>query len=474
MDLFEILPYDFFHVLTGKNKEIYAKCLLLLTRSLEHDELKIKKEDFVRNLKDAEINWTENFEYENGDIPNNAPVITSKISYTVNRLEECGWIEMIIDPDNLDEYVALPDYTIQFLNAIKSILSDGDALYDSLVHSTYSELKLEDEEPDQFLYTSLLKAYQNTKKLRSDIVTLGHSIQISSNRLGNLFSTNEILVDHFDRFKERVANRYYHPLKTFDSVTRFKRPIIAILNRWLNDREIRQQLVAQSLIFQKEKDYRNAEQDVINKIIEICDLYEQFEKMIEGIDEQYSSYTKSSVTKIIYLNNSDKTIKGHLETIFKYYAKIAKKNDTSNLSKLLSGMQDGAHFYDQGFIDGDSVTLPLLRIGRDDQEPIPLLDFDDFDDELMNSFVRAAGETLTDVKIYDFMESVFNGRNLITANDIPFDKYINFVMYIIAVARSIDDNCFYKITNLDNHDYIQLFGYYVPNFTFSRKIQEGE
>ena len=68
-----------------------------------------------------------------------------------------------------------------------------------------------------------------------ELVTLGHSIRIFQNKLGRLFTTNEVLHEHFDQYKVRISDRYYHPLKTFDSVTKFKRPILAILQKWLKD-----------------------------------------------------------------------------------------------------------------------------------------------------------------------------------------------------------------------------------------------
>ena len=474
MNLFDVLPTEFFRLLTGRNQAIYAKSLDLLLNALEHDQFKISKDQFSQTLKDAEIDWSRDFEYDSNDIPDNAPVTASKVAYIINRLEECGWIEFIIDPIDNREYIVLPDYTIFVLQALRKITNDVDNLSLSLVHSTYSELKLEDEQPDEFLYASLQRAYENTIKLRTDLVTLGHSIQIAANRLGSLFSTNEILHDHFDRFKERVANRYYHPYKTFDSITRFRRPIVGILNGWLNDREIRKLLVNQSLMFKREKNIKIAEENVIDMIITICDLYDQFAKMLDGIDEEYSKYTKSSVTKIIYLNNSDKSIKGHLETIFKFWARNAKQQDTSRLSRLLGEMQDSTHFYEQGFIDEESVTLPIIRLGRDDQDPLPLIDFADFSEGFLGDIAAKAKEHLTDDRIYEFMEQFFGDKECIFASDIPLLDTKHFLIYILAVARSVDPYCFYTIENVDTHDYIKLSRYYVPNFKFVRKTRGEE
>ena len=78
------------------------------------------------------------------------------------------------------------------------------------------------------------------------------------------------------------------------------------------------------------------EKDVITKINYITDTYETINDLISAIDKENSSYTKSSASKILYLNNSDRTIKGHLENIFKYYGK--NSNDSRKLASVLNSM----------------------------------------------------------------------------------------------------------------------------------------
>ena len=55
-----------------------------------------------------------------------------------------------MDPANFEEYLALPSYTILFLNLLDELTSEDSGEYISLVHSTYTELRSEDEERDEF------------------------------------------------------------------------------------------------------------------------------------------------------------------------------------------------------------------------------------------------------------------------------------------------------------------------------------
>ncbi len=471
MGLFTTVPDNFFALLSGKNKEIYAMALAVLYNSLQADEMSIRKDDYLRTLKEtaADLVMRLDFESENpDDIPIN-PGLPSRASFIVRRLEETGWIDIEIDPDNFGEYIALPSYSIQFLTLLNDIVHDAEAQYSSLVHSTYSELKLEDEERDEFMYATLMRVYENTKKLRVELVTLGHSIRIYQNRLGKFFTTNLVLEDYFDAYKVRVSDRLYHPLKTFDSVARFKRPILAILQKWLKDDATRSQLVSQAIIYSKNRSKEEAERDIIAKINYVSDMYEQLNNLIAEIDQKHSDYTKSSTTKILYLNNSDKTIRGHLEKILKTYAQAVSEG--SGARDILGKMQDTLSFYDPGFIDPESLTLPVNRQYRGEGEPMPVIDFDEVSEALMKDFLDETRNSFTDARIYEFMERAFGTSQRLPITDIPLPDYDAFILLILATLKKDDDKCFYTIEIEEGK--VLSHGYVLPRFTFVRKERDA-
>lgn len=469
LKLFDTIPDNFFSVLSSKNKDIYAMALLVLYRSLQTDEMSIKKEDFLRTLKEKATDLVMNFDFsEEGDEDDLGanPSLPSRAAFIVRRLEETGWIDIEMRTDTFEEYIALPSYSIQMLTFMNEIVSESEVAYNSLVHSTYSELKLEDEEQDEFMYATLIRVYENTKKLRVELVTLGHSIRIFQNKLGRLFTTNEVLHEHFDQYKVRISDRYYHPLKTFDSVTKFKRPILSILQKWLKDDEIRQKLVMQCIMWGHGKDNTEAEEEIIDKITYIQDMYEQMNTMVAEIDEKHSEYTKSSATKIIYLNNSDKTIKGHLETIFKAYAKA--NSEGVGLRGILSRMQDSISLYEQGYINPDSITLPIIRKYREEGEPLPIIfNSEEAGDYTMQEFLDQTRNSFTDERIYEFMETAFQGEDEIFIGDIPLPDFDAFILLILASLKKDDEASFYIVEQGEGR--VTSQGYVLPNFTFKRK-----
>ena len=251
MNLFEVIPEKYFSIFNSKNRFIFAEALLTLIEMLETDENIINKNDFLKALKDKDKKSLEEFDLmAEEDVTLDDSIIidnlSAKASFIVRRLEETGWINIAMDPEKFEETIILPPFSIIILKAFKDVISDEESPYLSLVHATYSELKLEDDERDDLMYVTLLKCYENTKRLKVELITLFNSIRIFQNKLGKMFETNDVLRDFFDIYKTKINDRYYHPLKTFDSVIKFKRPIIQILEKWLLTKEIREKLIQQA------------------------------------------------------------------------------------------------------------------------------------------------------------------------------------------------------------------------------------
>ena len=66
MNLFDIIPQNYFGLFGGKNRSIYIDSLLILFNLLESDETIISKSDFLKALKEKENNL-DPFENEKED-----------------------------------------------------------------------------------------------------------------------------------------------------------------------------------------------------------------------------------------------------------------------------------------------------------------------------------------------------------------------------------------------------------------------
>ena len=123
MKLFDYIPQNFFSILSSKNKDIYAIALIVLHKSLQTEEMSIKKEDYIRVLKEKANDIINNLDVDSeeevdDDTKESLVNISSKVAFIVRRLEETGWIETELRTDTFDEYIILPTYSIQMYYTI--------------------------------------------------------------------------------------------------------------------------------------------------------------------------------------------------------------------------------------------------------------------------------------------------------------------------------------------------------------------
>ena len=129
-----------------------------------------------------------------------------------------------------------------------SLTEEVTVEYNSLVYSAYSDLRTADEERNEYMFTALVNAHNKTMQLLDELKTLHNNIRRYHQALNEYATVNEVLKGHFDEYKSLVSDRIYHPLKTFDSVPRFRTPILKILGGWMADHELREKMCEQALL----------------------------------------------------------------------------------------------------------------------------------------------------------------------------------------------------------------------------------
>lgn len=451
MNLFSKIPDNFFSILSSKNKHIYGLALVTLYETLILYHNKIRKSDYIDLLKSRGENEISTLIIEDDFYNDNLdlvyePTLMGKANMIVKRLVDTGWIVLDSDIKTGCEYILIPSYSISMLKLVYELLQDNEAKYVSYVHSTYADLQMEDENQDEFMYRTLVNAYNKTRDLELEVTKLDHSIRVFHKQLGNIFSPNEVLLQHFDIAREDVVDPIYHPLKTNDSIILFNGPISTILKRWLNYTEVREKLINQALNFNHSlKNKEEAERDIIKKINYIQDTYAKLSLEMEDIDKAQSSYTKATTEKIVYLNNADKSIKGKLETIFLAIAKeVNKVEPGKNSRELAKSLTNSIMLYQQGYIDSDSLTKPYRRNEKYEGDPMALDDFEHEPNEgLMQSLIDIYDQ-YSDEKIMDFMEKAFKDHKEIDVSNISVKNVEDFIMVILGTVRSDSRSSFYN------------------------------
>jgi len=467
--LFDVLPHNLFSVLVSKNRNLYIDALFVLRKAFKQ-EMTISKSDLIAMLianLDEEMLKID-MEAEKEEFGNAGEEIKSEqglsLSATAHlilrRLIETKWIEVEYQVDSFEENITLPDYTVKLLNVLYSFTDEAVLEYNSYVYSTYSALRTADTDRDDFMYNALVTAYDNTVKLVDELKTLHNNIRRYHQSLNEYATANDVLKGHFDEYKELIMDRIYHPLKTLDSVPRFKVPIMKILEEWLSNSDIRQKIAAQAVQRGKYKSLDEAMNDLIFKMNEISDMYEGMDGMLEEIDRKNAAYTRASIEKMQYLLNTDRSIKGKLVDILSAKEEIREK--------IIEKMADEVNLYRQGYVDEKSLYIRAAKSSRKAEKAMELKQPDkSFGEEAVEVFLEKAKKAYSHQKVMAFVRQIMEDKHVVNSDEIRLPSDNEFIMLILAVLKNGEKGLFYRVEFCEGES--NCDGYTIPAMRFIKK-----
>ncbi len=487
--LFDKVPEDLFSPLSRKYKAIYAFSLVSLYHMLRLYKTDIKKADYVQLLRSQgeeilslfsvetdrldDKNEEEKVSVESALNPeDNSSVLFMKVNYIVRKLSKCGWFIISKDPKTKTEYIYIPAYAIQFLKLLNDLTSDAGS-YLPLVHQTYAELKMEDEKEDDYMYRSLLNAKTNADELEMNVTLLRQQICVFGNRLTNVFDPNEALKQHFDEYRVDVSEKYYHPMKTFDSLGLYAQPTISILKKWLNSERIITLLVkeAKTEPQNRTKEVSEVTTYVIKLISSVIDIFSRLTSQFNDIDQANANYTEAVQKKVNYLSSTDKTIKGKIDSIILALANEIKSNPALRYEEMpiLGKAESCLSFFRQGCLDSMSMTMPFKRKSvTSDDEPLLMAD-DILPEEATDYITNILDDELnrfSDRSIAEFMDRNMASRDEMLTTDIEVNNTDELVLTILGTLKAMLGLIPYKAEKVS--DRVEFSGYYMPLYKFTK------
>lgn len=492
--LFDKVPEDLFSPLSRKYKAIYAFSLVSLYHMLKSVKTDIRKADYIQFLRSQGEEILELFNVETDRLDDKdddekidveillnpedgSSLLFLKVNYIVRKLAKCGWYIISRDPKTKVEYIYIPAYAIQFLKLLDDLTSDAGS-YLPLVHQTYAELKMEDEKEDDYMYRALLNAKSNADELEMNVTLLRQQICVFGNRLTNVLDPNVALKQHFDEYRVDVSEKYYHPMKTFDSLGLYAQPTISILRKWLSSERIITLISkeARNEVANRGKNASEVTAYVIKLISGIIDVFSRLASNFNEIDRANANYTEAVQKKVNYLSSTDKTIKGKIDRIILAMAEEIKMNPALRYEELplLKKAENCLSFFRQGCLDSASMTLPFKRKTETLEEaPLPLAD-DFFPDEAASFMTDILDDELnrfSDRSIAEFMDRSMGDKKEMETTDIPIGNMDDMVLMILGTLKAMLGLIPYHAEKIANR--VEYAGYYMPLYRFTKDKKRG-
>ena len=457
MNIFNKIPENFFSILVSKNKNIYIDALFVLREAFKQ-EMTISRENIIsrliNNLEDEfyQVDFSE--EDDTNELKDNN--ISSKAYFLLRTLKWAGWVEFEMQRDSFEENVIIPDYAIKFIDLLYSIVEEKQVEYNSYVFATYSSLKLASIEKGE-TYNAIITAYNNTIQLINELKSLYNSLGRFHRKMCNQDNINDAINEHFFEYKE-YSDEMIFPRFTRDSVPRYKSPIRDMLNDILADKERLENTINIASKNSKYKSREEAEDDILNKIRTVLEVYENIDSTMNQIEQKNTDYVRASVKRIQYLLTNDKELKGKLVNILK----------NSKHEKVLEQMEKEVKLLRQEYISKDSIYLRNSNDKRKQGNPIALKETKELDSKTLYDLAKSLENLYSNKKINDFMSKNFKDRPFINSNEIELKSVEDLILLILATIKADKSGkSFYYFE--DSDEIINNNGYRIPNIKFIRR-----
>lgn len=461
MKLFEIVPSNFFSILSSGNREIYYDALMLLHDSFQ-TELNIHLDDFrsalIAHLED------EVFELEEDDIVEGSLTPNVKATIILTKLIKTGWVEKEYLDNSFIEILTPKSYAIPVMKLLSELGDNSLREYNSLVFSTFSALQLASK-PENYeqMYEAVLAAKTNTEHLNEMLRTFYHSIRGFLRDLVEQHDVNELLKNHFGEFTE-LSDRIYHPIKTMDSFYRYQNPIQSLLSGIYANDAMLDAIRKRAISIKKYSDPEEADREIFSAIDYILDAYRNLGSIINEIDKKKSVYTKSTSEKIRYLTSADQTIKSKLAELLKAFANA----DDSGKEHITDMLGRNIAVNRQEVFDAAALYHKNIRSKRVDREPIEIVKNESLDGVAEEYLLAQIKNGFPLRRIRAFIDGLFaEGMVSVTASDIHLENDNDFILLMLAVIRQRDTGMGYAIDVGEKR--INRDGYLIPEMIITRK-----
>jgi len=461
--MFETIPSTFFNLLVSKNRDLYVNALFTIRKAIRQD-LYITREDLARRIalsmeeqiKDTNLDDEED-KFESEDLTST----NSKALYIIRKLRDYGWINIDFNAKNsFEEYIAVPSYATQAINFLYGLTTEAEQEYNSLVYSTYAALKMADTDGNDY-YDALVTAYKNTDKLNESLANLYYGIRSIEQRISENININDVVSIHFNEYLLKLHDQYYHPYKTFDSIERFRSPVLKMIRRWRNDNQVRKKMLAAAKNKMPNKKGDALYEEVAKMYDYIYQTYDEIEEKMDLIDNKINDYTASTIDKMKHLVSMDESYKGKLTYLVKLINEN-KEHETEIIDMILDNtvLQVQEYASKEGLYTKREIQinteLSIVEIVTEDKTGSDV-------DEIFGKIIQGYNTQ----KIKEFIVSRANSNKQVTIQELNISNDEDFILSILAMLRGDEKELPFKVEF--DEGYLRVKNYLVPNIKFIMK-----
>ena len=353
MNVFDIIPSDFFNCLAGKsNSRVYADCLEIIHNQYDKEISYRLERSYLRDVLAAFLleNHLDLSEEDNCISTGN-----DEANYLLRKFISVGWLEEEQDDTTFEKYIVMTDNGIALAEFLQKLKRPATPEFSSYILNIYNRFNSKEYETKQELYNFILKpTFLDAKALSSDLKKLSTSIKKiieKMNHEGSLESLTENIINYCDgdfikEYSRLVHQQNIHIYRNF-------------ITRKLDELKQPEHFsLLYTELLSEEKAHKNiiSNMEAEERIHEMIDstkkfLHDDYNKIMDDIKQKINTYIHIAIARERMLRNKGLDIRGVVEQTLRVL--ISSEETSENI-------EVGALFNLQKFeyIDQSSIMYP--------------------------------------------------------------------------------------------------------------------
>ena len=400
MNLFDVIPQNFFNMLTSSNKNIYFDCLKrIYDMSNTEQSFSLDKSIVVDDLK----TYFKTISLEKEDDVQFEDNPQSKAYSVLRKMKDYGWIDEDFVGSTLK--ISLPDYSQTVLETLIKIMHEEESEYKTSIHNIYSIIinRANFNEP----YSLIIK---NVNDIMMDLIKslkkLNTNIKKHVDRIINQKTPKEV-IETIESFYDEIISKSYDRVKRDGNIAKYKVKVIEAINSILGENELKKAIDDCLNKDQNIKTKEEAENKVKDLIYQITLSFESYDAIMLSVDERYNKFLKNASERAHFLMSTDTSLVGKINILIKNLLEISTYEDETLMDD--DGFMDKIlKIYTQDNLTNDSLYVARNKIKDLEVEDISVIK--QFSEEEKNALIEKEKEK------NEYFFSLNNVNNFISNN----------------------------------------------------------
>lgn len=468
MNLFQIMPEEFFKPLTSKHKAIFIDCLGIIYNTYQTElSFGVDKEIILEELENYFDNQSsEEIVFDEDETPEIATDSGTKANAILFRLKHCGWLEYEMSKDHRVN-VNLFDYAITMIESFIKIVQNEEIEYQSLVSQIHGILL--NKEAYKKPYEYIIKpVVQNTEELIGGLKKLNTNIKKHIEGITNEKTAGEIIRDFFGYHKD-IGSKAYHRIKTSENISHFRTTIIEKLNYILGNKDIFNIAVLGYMEIEQEEDQERVGGIIEEKILHVIAAFRKYDEIICEIDYKNTKYMGSAIARAKFLLSNTNNAEGKISNILRYMTEEFNNDPELDLyNELDDDFLKVFNIFPQGYMDNDSLyTMPISRKMYKPEQFSQKLVLSEEEREHRKRILQEKNKNRFSSKnINSYIDGVLKGRKSVLASTLPLESKRDLIRIIFISLYGNDKKSSYKVTRTNT--VIERADFRFPDFMIER------